>query len=68
MNVLDFPTAVIPVTFVEKDVDKLDPGFRPLSHRDRINMNSCKCSFTDLIKLLGASEFSSSMRLLTVPR
>ncbi|KAK0615153.1 amidase signature domain-containing protein [Bombardia bombarda] len=39
-NVLDFPTVVIPVTTVDKDIDKVDPCFKPLSDIDKINMDA----------------------------
>ncbi|KAK3375517.1 amidase signature domain-containing protein [Lasiosphaeria ovina] len=37
-NVLDFPTVVIPVTFVDKDIDVADPNFKPITETDAINM------------------------------
>ncbi|KAH7152139.1 hypothetical protein B0J13DRAFT_673210 [Dactylonectria estremocensis] len=40
IDVLDFATVVIPVTFAKKDVDQLDPGFRPLTDKDKMNMES----------------------------
>ncbi|KAL8409425.1 hypothetical protein RB594_007744 [Gaeumannomyces avenae] len=40
LNVLDYPTVVIPVTFADKDVDTVAPDFEPLTHADRINMKA----------------------------
>ncbi|KAK4033688.1 amidase signature domain-containing protein [Parachaetomium inaequale] len=38
LNVLDLPSVVIPVTFADKAVDKLDPNYAPLTEKDRVNM------------------------------
>jgi hypothetical protein len=40
-NVLDYPTVVVPVTFADESVDKMDPCFKPFSETDRINMEAC---------------------------
>ncbi|KAK3317078.1 amidase signature domain-containing protein [Apodospora peruviana] len=40
INVLDYPAVVIPVTFVDQNLDKIDPSFVPLSETDRINMDA----------------------------
>ncbi|KAJ5613905.1 hypothetical protein N7528_007559 [Penicillium herquei] len=37
-NVLDYATVVIPVTLADKDIDVLDPKFKPLSKEDASNM------------------------------
>ncbi|KAK3934289.1 amidase signature domain-containing protein [Diplogelasinospora grovesii] len=39
-NVLDYPTVVVPVTFADESVDKMDPCFKPFSETDRINMEA----------------------------
>ena len=41
LNVLDLPSVVIPVTFTDKAVDKLDPNYTPLTEKDRLNMALC---------------------------
>ncbi len=41
LNVLDFPSVVIPVTFADKTIDKVSPRFTPLTEKDRINMALC---------------------------
>ncbi|KXX74804.1 Acetamidase [Madurella mycetomatis] len=38
LNVLDFGTIVIPVTFANKDIDQVSPDFKPLTDKDRVNM------------------------------
>ncbi|KAI0378565.1 amidase [Hypomontagnella monticulosa] len=38
INVLDYATIVIPVTFADKDIDIVEPNFAPLTARDRVNM------------------------------
>ncbi|CAG8249637.1 unnamed protein product [Penicillium salamii] len=40
INVLDYATVVIPVTFADMNIDVVDPGFRPLSEKDLMNMKS----------------------------
>ncbi|KAL8410439.1 hypothetical protein RB596_000212 [Gaeumannomyces avenae] len=40
LNVLDYPTVVIPVTFADKDVDTVAPDFKPLTEADRKNMKA----------------------------
>jgi len=39
--VLDYCVVVIQVTVVDKDKDKIDPNFVPLSDRDKLNMDTC---------------------------
>jgi hypothetical protein len=41
LNVLDLPSVVVPVTFADKDVDKLDPNYTPLTEKDSVNMALC---------------------------
>lgn len=42
VNVLDYATVVIPVTFADKNVDVVDPNFKPFSKEDAANMKTCK--------------------------
>lgn len=42
VNVLDYATVVIPVTFADKNVDVVDPNFKPFSNEDAANMKTCK--------------------------
>jgi amidase len=41
LNVLDFPSVVIPVTFANKAVDKVARDYTPLTEKDRTNMALC---------------------------
>ncbi|KAL3473085.1 amidase [Aspergillus californicus] len=36
-NLLDYPTAVFPVTFVDPELDKVEEGFVPMSEKDKYN-------------------------------
>ncbi|GAB1317295.1 amidase [Madurella fahalii] len=38
LNVLDFVNIVIPVTFANKDIDQVSSDYRPLTDKDRVNM------------------------------
>ncbi|KAL2866696.1 amidase signature domain-containing protein [Aspergillus lucknowensis] len=38
VNVLDYASVVIPVTFADKEIDVVSPNFRALSDEDRANM------------------------------
>ncbi|KAJ8133166.1 hypothetical protein O1611_g465 [Lasiodiplodia mahajangana] len=40
LNVLDYTTVVIPVTFAQKEIDTVDPDFEPFNEKDRMNMDS----------------------------
>lgn len=59
INVLGYCSAVVPVTFGDKNVDVIKADFEPLSDRDRINMEACEYLVTRR-KLLG--RFSSGHR------
>ncbi|KAL3463862.1 amidase signature domain-containing protein [Aspergillus heterothallicus] len=39
VNVLDYASVVIPVTFANKEIDVVSPNFRALSEEDGMNMN-----------------------------
>ncbi|KAJ0419072.1 amidase signature domain-containing protein [Aspergillus carlsbadensis] len=39
VNVLDYASVVIPVTFANKDIDVVSPNFKALSDEDGLNMN-----------------------------
>ncbi|KAI1455339.1 amidase [Annulohypoxylon moriforme] len=39
INVLDYTSVVIPVTFANRDLDIIDPSFEPLTVRDKSNMS-----------------------------
>ena len=43
MNVLDYPSVTIPVTFADKAVDVKDWESKPLSEEDKKNRELCKC-------------------------
>ncbi|KAI0443365.1 amidase signature domain-containing protein [Xylaria telfairii] len=40
LNVLDYTSVVIPVTFADEERDIVDPDFKPLTEKDRMNMDS----------------------------
>ncbi|KAM7205455.1 Amidase signature domain containing protein [Naviculisporaceae sp. PSN 640] len=40
LNVLDLPALVVPVLFADKNVDKIDENFQPLSDIDKVNMDA----------------------------
>ncbi|KAK4208752.1 amidase signature domain-containing protein [Rhypophila decipiens] len=40
VNVLDLPAVVVPVLFADKNIDKADENFQPLSHVDKTNMDA----------------------------
>ncbi|KAM7192735.1 Amidase signature domain containing protein [Rhypophila sp. PSN 637] len=40
VNVLDLPAVVVPVLFADKDIDKVDENFQPLSDVDKTNMDA----------------------------
>lgn len=42
MNVLDYPSVVIPVTFVDKEVDTIYTNYEPLNQEDKENMDTCE--------------------------
>lgn len=43
VNVLDYTAVVIPVTTVDKEVDKTDSSFEPANETDRAVHESCEC-------------------------
>ncbi len=43
INVLDFPSVVIPVTVADQSIDvAADTSFRPFTETDKLNMDACK--------------------------
>ncbi|KAJ4299003.1 hypothetical protein N0V90_004247 [Kalmusia sp. IMI 367209] len=44
VNALDYTCVVVPVTQVDKAIDRVDQGYKPLDERDRICYESCKYS------------------------
>jgi len=40
VNVLDYTAVAIPITFADRDLDKVGPDFTPLTEKDRMNMAS----------------------------
>jgi amidase len=52
VNVLDYTSVVVPVTNVDKSVDKKDEGYEPISEADKKAFESCKwCYWTSSGKL-----------------
>lgn len=44
VNALDYTSVVVPVTNVEKAVDRVDEGYRPIDGLDKGVYESCECS------------------------
>jgi amidase len=42
INVLDFTSVVVPVTFADKGVDKVNEGFAPIGEMDKVVQGECK--------------------------
>jgi amidase len=45
-NLLDFAAAVVPVTRVDREVDRKVEGYKPVSEFDRKIWDSCRPSFS----------------------
>jgi hypothetical protein len=45
INLLDYPVCVLPVTTVDKKIDKVDENYKPLSELDEGEWQSCKYSW-----------------------
>lgn len=43
VNVLDYAATVIPVTTVDKQVDKIDENYKPLDETDELVWKCCTC-------------------------
>ncbi len=43
-NLLDYSTTVLPVTLVDKNIDVVDPGYKPLSAIDEKIQKACGSS------------------------
>jgi hypothetical protein len=44
VNLLDYSTTVLPVTLVDKNIDVVDPGYKPLSAIDEKIQKACGSS------------------------
>jgi amidase len=44
INLLDFTSVVVPVTFADKDLDKKDTAFKPMSDMDKTVQAECRCN------------------------
>lgn len=44
INLLDFTSVVVPVTFADKNVDKKNESFKPISEMDQTVQDECKYS------------------------
>ena len=42
INLLDFTSVVVPVTFADKNIDKKQEGYKPLSEIDRVVYDECE--------------------------
>lgn len=45
MNVLDYTAVVVPVTKVDKEVDKFDEAYKPLGELDKLVWSECEFFF-----------------------
>lgn len=45
VNLLDFTSVVVPVMFADKDTDKKDEDYMPLSETDKAIHEECKCQY-----------------------
>lgn len=43
VNLLDYTSVVIPVTYADKDVDTFDEDYQPLNDKDDANWKACEC-------------------------
>jgi len=41
VNLIDYPSCVIPVTFADKDIDKKDNSYTPISDLDKLVWDKC---------------------------
>ena len=41
INCLDYSTCVIPVTYADKNIDKKDNTYKPVSDKDKQNWDNC---------------------------
>jgi amidase len=46
INLLDFTSVVVPVTFANKSIDKKQEGYKPLNDLDKIVQEECEFSYT----------------------
>ena len=44
INLLDYTTSVLPVTLVDKNIDVVDPGYKPLNATDEKIQKACGSS------------------------
>ena len=52
VNILDYTAAVLPVTTVDKRVDIVDKGYKPISATDEKVWKSCELLFVCKVRLL----------------
>ena len=41
INVVDYPSCVVPVTYADKNIDKKDTSYTPINELDRLVWNKC---------------------------
>lgn len=46
VNLLDYTAAVLPVTLVDKNIDVVDEGYKPLNDQDEKVFLACELRFT----------------------
>lgn len=64
VNALDYTSVVVPVTNVDKSVDKVDEGFKPIDERDKDIQGDCKlmrCFLVQKVLLTSSQMIRRSM-------
>ena len=41
INLIDYPSCVVPVTFADQDIDKKDTSYKPISDLDKLVWDKC---------------------------
>jgi hypothetical protein len=41
INLIDYPACVVPVTYADKEIDKKDSTYKPISAMDKHVWNNC---------------------------
>lgn len=57
INLLDFTSVVVPVTFADKNVDKKDEGYKPITEIDGVVQAECKSLIFRLFDILFGKAF-----------
>ena len=41
INIVDYPSCVVPVTFADKDIDNKDTSYKPIDDLDKLVWEKC---------------------------